>query len=212
LTHEEIIEIFIRAAEVDRKLPGTGGPAKLKAVNIGYVHSFADMNGWDQADKHEANWAWLDPAKLKATTNDVGLWEAAMEMIKLIPDPNKRRALWNWSIAKAGGKPFSRWCREVEGIQAMAGDWRRKAGIECIFRAFACNVLQHNENDGFDDFTKCPEISDKSVIITNDAPNNWMAEDARPLRCDFDTDLAALNWSERRNEARRERDKRRQAA
>ncbi len=41
MTEEQIKELFIRAAEVDRKLPDTARPAALRAINHGYVHDTA---------------------------------------------------------------------------------------------------------------------------------------------------------------------------
>ncbi|WP_457663681.1 hypothetical protein [Sinorhizobium medicae] len=202
MTECEIAELFIRAAEVERKLPNTARPAHLKAMNMGYVHSFADMNGWDQDEKHAANWAWLDPKKLRATTGDVGIWEAAMEVMKLVPDPKKRRALWAWAKAEAGGQAFAKWCKNAEGISRQLGDWRRKAAIECISLTFARKPLQHNENSDEPDFTNRPEISDKSTTM-----RVWRPDDSKPV-CDFDADLRDFSWAEAQNERRRQRENR----
>lgn len=207
MTEAEVIEIFIRAAEVDRKLPNTARPARLKAMNIGFIHDVADMNGWLAEDKHAVNWAWLDPKNLRVTTNDVGLWEAAMEMMKLVPDPKKRRALWAWAKTQAGGISFSKWCREIErpGIQRQTGEWRRQAAIESIVLAFARKPLQHKQNSPEDDFTNTAEISDIHVNIANDAPTYWRAPDARPMACDFDQGLQNFEWADLQNERRRKR-------
>ncbi|MBM7049711.1 hypothetical protein [Rhizobium lusitanum] len=212
MTEAEITEIFIRAAEVDRKLPNTARPAHLKAVNIGIVHTFGDMSHWHADELHEVRWAWLDPKKLRATTNDVGIWEVAMEMMKLVPDPKKRRALWAWSRAQAGGIAFAKWCREIEqpGIQRQTGEWRREAAIECIFRAFARKPLQHNEKQEEPDFTNDPEIGDKRSNI-----EVWRAADAKPMACDFDKNLERFEWADMMNARRRQRDaekRKRQAA
>lgn len=50
MTEAEIAELFIRAAEVDRRLPDTARPARLKAMSLPYVHSFEDRRGWEPAD------------------------------------------------------------------------------------------------------------------------------------------------------------------
>lgn len=210
MTEAEIVEIFLRAAEVDRKLPNTARPARLKAVNIGIVHTFAEMTYWPAEELHAVNWAWLDPKNLRATTNDVGIWEVAMEMMKLVPDPKKRRALWAWSRAQTGGMSFAKWCREVEkpGIQRQLGEWRQRAAIHCIERAFARKPLQHNEMADEDGFTNSTEISDKKHNI-----EVWRADDARPMACDFDKGLERFEWAEMQNARRRKADlRRRQAA
>lgn len=207
MTHDEIIELFVRAAEVDRKLPDNARPARLKAINHGYVHTFAEMNGWDEQEKHDANWSWLDPKKLRATTNDVGIWEAAMEVIKLIPSEAKRRALWAWARAEAGGQPFAKWCKTVEGISRQTGNWRKNAAIECVFSAFSRKALQHNDFDVPEDFTGAPEISDKRDNI-----RAWLADDAKPAACNFDMDLSGFDWAEAQNARRREREARKRQA
>jgi hypothetical protein len=179
-------------------------------MNMGYVHTFAEMNHWHAEELHAANWSWLDPKNLRATKNDVGLWYAAMELIKLCEDVRKRRSLWNWSIAKAGGRPFAQWCRNVEHIQPMTGDWRRKAGIECIALAFDRKLLQHNEIDAETDLIKVPEIRDKETTI-----RVMRLDDAKPMACDFDRTLERFDWAETQNARRRQREaqaRKRQAA
>lgn len=199
----QIIELFIKAAETERKLPVSTGPAKLKAMNLGFVHDFADMNNWSEADKHEANWAWLDPKNLRATKNDVRLFELSMEVMKLVPCEKKRRALWAWARSEAGGQAFAKWAKSVEGISRQLADYRRKAAIECISLAFARKPLLHNENGPSDDLRFEPEISDKTSNIAV-----WRPDDAVPLRCFFDTDLEGFDWANKRNEMRRQRDAR----
>jgi len=202
----QIIELFIRAAEVDRKLPDTARPARAKAINYGYIHDTADINGWSAEDKHANNWAWLDPKLLRNTTNDMGLWEAALEVIKLVPCEKKRRALWAWAMSEAGGKAFSKWCREEEGISRQAGDWRKNAAIECITRAFDRKTLQHNENGGEEYLPNHPEIDDKKSNI-----GVWRADDARPV-LGFDANLQDFSWAEAQNARRRERHARKREA
>lgn len=203
---EQITELFIRAAEVDRKLPQTAKPARLKAIDHGYVHTFAEMNGWDEKEKREANWAWLDPKNLRATTNDVGIWEAAMEMIKLVPSANQRRALWAWARAEAGGQAFAKWCKSEEGISRQTGNYRRNRAIECIASAFSRKPLQHNDFDGSAPFTEAPEISDKRDNI-----RAWRADDAKPS-LSFDEELQDFSWAEAQNARRREREARKRQA
>lgn len=204
MTPEQIIEIFIKAAEIDRRLPDTSRPAGLKAQNIGIVHSFEEMAHWPSDELNAIRWAWLDPKKLELTKNDVGLWEVAMELIKLVPDEGKRRALWNWSRSKAGGTTFAKWCRK-EGIKVMTGNWRRKSAIDCIANAFVVrSATQHNGKAANANFTTGPQIDDKRSII-----KVWRADDARPLACDFDRNLQTFDWAEQMNERRRKRDAKR---
>ena len=206
MTRETIAELFVRAAEVERKIPDNSRPAAMKAMNLGYVHDTADMNGWFADDKRAANWAWLEPKNLRNTTNDVGIWQASMELIKLVPCEKKRRALWAWARAEAGGKAFSKWCRGVEGISRQLGDWRRKAAVECIFSAFQGKGLQHNEKAEIEPLPNSPEIGDKSSII-----RVWRPDESRPA-CSFDEDLRDFSWSEEQNARRRQREQRKREA
>lgn len=204
---EQITEIFIRAAQVDRKLPDTARPARLKAINHGYVHDLADVNGWDEATKNtEWRWKWLNPENLRNTTNDMGLWYAAMELVRLIPTEAQRRALWAWSRAEAGGQPFAKWCRTVENISRQTGNYRRNRAVECIISAFDRKPLQHNDFDGSDGFTDTPEINDKRDNI-----RAWLADDAKPA-LSFDESLQNFDWAEAQNARRRERDARKRQA
>lgn len=202
----QIIEIMIKACEVDRKLPDTARPAQDKAINYGYIHDTADINGWSAEDKHANNWAWLDPKKLRNSTNDMGLWEAAMEVIKLVPCEKKRRALWAWAKSEAGGQAFAKWCRNVEGISRQAGDYRKNAAIKQIALAFDRKPLQHNDFDDEGHLPNHPEIEDKKSNI-----GVWRAPDARPY-LDFDADLRDFSWADAQNARRRERDARKREA
>ena len=206
MTRETIAELFVRAAEVERKLPHTEGPAASKAQNYGYVHDVADMNSWFAEDKRAANWAWLDPKNLRNTTNDVGIWYASMELIKLVSCEKKRRALWAWARAEAGGKAFSKWCRDVEGVSRQLGEWRRNAAILQITSALSRKVLQHNENAEIDPLPNQPEIGDKSSNI-----RVWRPEESKPA-CGFDEDLRDFSWAEEQNARRRQREQRKREA
>jgi len=201
MTEAEIIELFVRAAEAERKLPDTARPARLKAMNLGYVHDFADINGWHSEDKAAKRWEWLEPSKLRLDTNAIGLWEAAMEVMKLVADPNKRRALWAWAKAEAGGQPFAKWCK-AEGFSRQLGDWRRKSAIEQIALTFARKMLQHNDFGDESTLPKEAEIGDKSTTI-----RVWRPDESKPV-CGFDEELRDFSWSDAQNQRRRQREKR----
>lgn len=203
MTTEEIIELFIKSAAVDRGLPKVGGPARLKAANLGFVYSDEDRKGWD--DKEVA------PTARRLSTNDIGLWEAAMDVIKLVPNVSQRRALWQWASSKSGGKSFAKWCKNVEHILPATGDYRRKRAIHAIAVAFDCSDAQHSEKVCNEHFTSDLEIGDKEFIIRNDVPKAWMAVDARPMACDFDADLQSFDWAAVQNSRRREREARKAA-
>lgn len=207
MTYDQIAELFIKAAETDRKLPDTARPKQLKAMSLGYVHTVADMNGWSAEDKHAANWSWLNPEKLRNSRNDIGLWECAMELIKLVSRPENRRALWSWASAKAGGMSLAKWSRSVEHIHPETASRRAKAAISEIHHKLERTVDLHNGNRSFEVLPDEPKISDKKSNI-----EVWRPDDAKPLRAHFDTDIAGLEWAAIQSAKRREREARRRKA
>ena len=205
MNREQIIELFIRACETDRKLPQTAKPKPVKAMSLPYVHSFDEMVHWGAERLAEASW--LNPANSRVTRNDVGIWLVSTELVKLCRSEKKRRALWAWSRSQAGSGSFARWCQRVEGISRQLGDWRKNAAISEIELAFASKALLHihkAENEGF---TDTPEISHKTGTV-----EAWRDVDAKPLAMHFDTDIAGLEWADIQNARRRERRARRQQA
>ena len=43
MNQAEIANLFIRAAEIDRKLPDAGSPGKLKAQSLPFVHDSSGL-------------------------------------------------------------------------------------------------------------------------------------------------------------------------
>lgn len=204
MTPEQIAELFVQAAETDRRLPDTARPARLKAMSLPYVHSDKDQAGWG-AERYQLERAEFFTSK-GPTKNQVGLWEAAMEMIKLVAKPENRRSLWAWASAKAGGMPVKKWARTVEHVHPETVSRRAKASITEIHHKLCSNGDLHNQNDMNEVLPDTPEISDKTGTV-----RAWRDEDARPLACHFDKDIAGLEWAEMQSAKRRERDaKRRQ--
>ena len=128
MNRDEIQELFILAADVDRRLPDTARPKHPRSIDYGYVHDLADKNGWgdvrleeDERDKWEALKARVPAAEMTA-------YEKALSLIATCPREADRRALWAWAKSKVGGKPFARWCR-AEGISRTAGCNRKNAAV-----------------------------------------------------------------------------------
>ncbi|NTG73284.1 hypothetical protein G6M02_08065 [Agrobacterium rhizogenes] len=223
MTRDQIEELFIQAAETDRRLPDTARPARLKAQAIQYYHSQADVNGWGAERYAEERADFLSHKTTRIRTSDVTKWELANALIVLVSKSRDRHCLWHWAIAKAGGKSFSKWCRE--GFRDVSGNTvrfsrnyaleRKNRAIIEIFTVLNCSALQHNEIGISASLQHTVEIGDKDVNITNDAPTYWRAPDARPMACDFDQGLQSFEWAEQQNERRRQRDaekRKRQAA
>lgn len=205
MNREQIIELFIRACETDKKLPQTAKPKPVKAMSLPYVHSFDEMVHWGAERLAEASW--LNPANSRVSRNDVGIWLVSTELVKLCRSEKKRRALWAWSRSQAGSGSFSRWCQRVEGISRQLGDWRKNAAISEIELAFASKPLLHIHKGENDDFTEEPEIGHKKATV-----EAWRDVDAKPLACFFDTDIAGMEYADIQNARRRERRARRQQA
>lgn len=192
MTPEQIITLFIRAAQVDRMLPDTSRPQKVKSLNLGYVAEEPDTEA---------------QARPTASRNDVGLWNAAMETIALCDNVGQRRALWAWANSKAGGISLSRWAKKVEHILPATAKWRADQAVKVIHHRFCRKQDLHSVSVMNEAFSKEPEIEHKTRSI-----GVWRDEDAKPLRCAFDTDLAGLEWAEIQNAKRRERKARSKAA
>ena len=208
MTIEEITELFIKAAEVDRKLPDTARPKGVKSMSLGYVHDVADINGWASEDKEAARWTWLDPKNLRNTRNDMGLWEAAMVAIKLVDRPESRRSLWAWATATAGGMTIAKWARTVEHIHPETVSRRAKASITEIHHKLCSTLSLHNQNDMNSVLPDTPEITDKRPTI-----RAWRDDEAaNQIPCYFDQHIAGISVRKLELAKRRERDaKRRQS-
>lgn len=213
MTPEQIAELYIQAAEVDRRLPQTAKPAILKAMTLPFIHDQKDMNGWGAERYQEERADFFDARSTRLTKNQVAIWELSLEMIKLVRKPECRRALWAWASAKAGGMSLPRWCREVErqttgkGIHPETARRRAKAAISEIASAFASKPLLHIPNDDFEVLPHDPEISDKTSTL-----RVWRPDEAKPTACSFDADLMDFSWADAQNAKRRERDARRRKA
>ena len=213
MTADEIQELFITAAEIDRRLPNTARPAQIKSMSMPYVFDWLDKLGWGSERLDEERREFWDNVARRLNPNDVTLWEKASDLIRLVENEGQRRAFLHWSIAKAGGRPFSNWCKKVEGIHEETGRRRKDRAVLNIISAISCvSGISTHELDFAALLPSDPEISDKNVIIGR--PHHWMAEGSKPLACDIDRDLTQFEWAADQNERRRQREakKRKEAA
>jgi hypothetical protein len=178
MTFEEIQELFIRGAEVDRRLPNTARPKPLKSQSLPFVHDWADINGWDAEDKKAREWEWLDPDQLKLTTKDVSDWERCMALIVRVERETDRRCLLHWAKAKAGGRPFNAWCRQ-EGIHPETGKRRKNRAILVIEASFVRNSTLDSEINALSQLTEAEQIWDKTDKLAKRA---WRDEEAQLTR------------------------------
>lgn len=202
MTPLEIAELFIRGAEVDRRLPQTAKPKQLKAQSLGYVHSWAEMREWGD-ERHKEHRAEMF-AKTKLTTQDVSEWERCMELIKHCPDESRRRCLWNWAMAQVGGRPFGRWCRE-QGFHVETGRRRKNRAILEIFAGFHRNNAQNIQKGIFDVLHVAPENGHIQVTIGDRADSGKVLTWRDDFSLTHGETEPDFSWAEARNERRRQK-------
>lgn len=201
MTPLEIAELFIRGAEVDRRLPQTAKPKQLKAQDLPYVHDRADMNGWGEERLHEDRAEFF---RSRLSHEQVGEWERCMELILSVKDDMRRRCLWAWSNAKAGGKPFNKWCKK-QGFTSETGRKRKNRAILEIFGEVA-RINGQNYKNGLEGVLHvCPENGQIEVTIGDHADS----EKVLTWRDDFSLTHGEtepdFSWADARNERRRQK-------
>lgn len=158
MTEAEIAELFVKAAEVERKLPGVKGTrVDYGGYVLPWVHEVSDINmrrrtndGTEKligADDPLNDWRfeWLDEWSKRPTNAQVSAWEACIRITcEFLTDAGQRRALWAWALSKAdnlvvtkaGRSPrkvsFAKWCRDVESIAEMTGHRRKMRALAKI--------------------------------------------------------------------------------
>lgn len=130
MTELEIIDLFIRAAVIDQKLPNDAKPKKLKGQCLPGMSPMTekDQVGWshppkeeiflrrqgkkvnvgkrsqihkeDKGPHHEFLMSFWESDEI--SRSDVSDWEKAMDLIALSASEENRRCLWAWSRSKAG--------------------------------------------------------------------------------------------------------------
>lgn len=208
MTPMQIAELFIEAAEVDRKLPDTARPKKLRAQSLSYVHDWEDMRHWGD-ERHEEHRAEMF-GTVKLTHRDVSNWELCNDLITFVTSEPARRSLWAWATAKAGGLPFSKWCKQNR-ISRETGRRRKNRAILEIFGQVA-RINGQNYKNGLSDVLHVDSENGHIVVnIADDEPAkqplNWRSDKALASEEDRNFD-----WAEARNERRRQRYAQRQKA
>lgn len=222
MNEAEIAEAFIRSAEIERRMPRSGErPRGFGGYPLATIHTYEDKLNWrkefgDQLHRGddplaEERHAFTDGQSSRVTTADVTDWEACLRWtIELLGDPRERRALWAWAFAKAGGKPFNKWCFRIEGIHPETGRRRKDRAIARISGQLARSDTQNNETAEFGVLLCGPEIGDSAATMDVDARKTetfWRDEDFRAIH-----DRAAerdFSWADARNKKRREREAKR---
>ncbi len=237
MNKEEIIDLFIKGATIEKRLPAEfARPEPLRAQHIPYFHTAEDMRGWfsvggrtrservanrkkigDQQEDGdlgryvEERMALWDPDHQKLEPTDISDWEKRMSLVARVTVEKNRRALWAWSRAKAGGKPFTKWCKS-EGIHEMTGQRRKDKAIAELVHLLREDA-QHSENGEIAVLPLPPVFWHVSDNIAADAPIDertaYREPDAKPMACYFDSELTDFDWALKQNEKRRAREAKR---
>lgn len=203
MTHEEIAELFIHAAEVDRRLPNTARPARLKAQALPYVHDHVDQAGWGGQRYEEERQAFWEARSTRLQVKDVTDWEKANDLIVHVGRERDRRCLWAYAKSKAGGMSFSKWCRDVEHIHRNYGKECSDRAIHQISEYFVRNASIDVMGTVLATLQETPEISHIPVIIDEPRHFAWMAPGAFVAAAD--NEARDFSWAETQNERRRQR-------
>lgn len=203
MTHEEVAELFIKAAEVDRRLPDTARPARLKAQALPYVHDHVDQAGWGGQRYEEERQAFWDARSTRLQTSDVADWERANTLIIHVERERDRRCLWAYAKSKAGGKPFSRWCRDVENIHRNYAKQCADRAIHQIYSYLTRNTSIDVIEGVLAALQETPEIGHISITLDEPRRFAWMAPGAFVEAAD--TAARDFSWAETQNERRRQR-------
>ena len=228
MTEAEVAEMFIRAAETERKLPRTGErPKAYGSYALPYVHSQADMNGWgsrpgerdqlkpEDREQHAAHRAaFWEGQTARATTSDVTEWQAALDLTATLSDEGQRRALWAWAFSKVGMGSFKDWCFNREGIHPETGRRRKDRAVARISanlvrkgplreKLQAQRVLAEPAENAYLEHT----FEDGAQKRATD--NSWRSDPS--LKPIFDSTIRDTSWADKRNERRRRMEKDRAA-
>lgn len=201
MTPEEIAELFIRGAEVDRRLPDTARPKRLKAQNLPYVHDQADQNGWGEERYQKEREAFFHS---RLSHEQVSEWERCNDLIKLVADETRRRCLWAWSMAQAGGQPFAHWCRD-QGFHVETGRRRKNRAILEIAFNVVRNTLEKNNIPSSDLLRVGPDFEHIDVNIADDAPSKQPVTWRDDFSLTHGEQEPDFSWAEARNERRRQK-------
>ena len=224
----EIAELFIRAAEVERATPGHVGPAQPRSLQLPYVHDWVDKLGWAKVAgdklkedplKEERRLFW-ERMGFRASAHELSELERLREWLLIVDDERERRAMLAWSLAKAGGRSFRRWCMKIEGILPETGRKRKNRALAKIEGELSRSGSQRVTNSVEGRLSNAHEIGHVSDTLDEATPartspkersNSWRADPVfKPIGV---PEFRDFSWAQKRNaQRRRQREKKRKAA
>jgi len=212
MTELEITERLILAAEIADH-GNYVGPMHLRAQQLPYVHSQADMNGWgkkpgerdmlrkEDADAHATHRERFFSA-IPDDPRSVSEAEEAVGWYALVENEGHRAALAGWVECMANCRRmfFTDWCRRA-GISEKTGRKRKNAAIASIRAHLVRSDVQNYRNGSVEGLLDPHEIGHVDARI-GDA---WRAE---PYWLSAQAGEDNFDWSNKRNEHRRKMAKR----
>ncbi|EKF40843.1 hypothetical protein NA8A_18167 [Nitratireductor indicus C115] len=215
----DIAERFIRAAEIERSTPEQIGPAPMRSMSLPYVHDWVDKLGWrkEKGDKlqpgedplaEERRLFW-ERLGLQASSQELSELECLREWLLMVDDEGQRRALLAWSMAKAGGRSFNKWCFKVEGIHPETGRRRKNRALARISAHVAREGVQHCDDGEIGVLLDTPENGHIDANIAGAVTEHkgitaWASDEA--FTSYLSDKPADFSWAQKRWERRRQRE------
>ena len=210
ITGREIGERFIRAVQIMEGLYHVG-PGGGSSSWIAIPYTQADKNGWGSerlAAERKAFWNSINNAPKPWEITEA---EETIGWLPFVTDESERLCLTSWARCMATEGIFKDWCK-AQGIHVETGRRRKERAILRILLALSRKTLQHNDNAVSDLLPDTPETGHKDVNIGEEGATHFRTPDAKPMACNFDTDLNGFDWSDKQNARRREREARKRQA
>jgi hypothetical protein len=216
MTELEITERLILAAEIADQ-GNHVGPMRLRAQQLPYVHSQADMNGWgkkpgerdmlrrEDSDAHAA----LRDRFFSAIPDDprsVSEAEEAVGWYGMVENEDHRAALAGWVECMANCRRmfFKDWCHRA-GISEKTGRKRKNAAVASIHAHLVRSDVQNYDIGSVEGLLEPGEIGHVDDRI-GDA---WRGD---PYSLEQSSKVLDFDWAEKRNEHRRKMAKRKAEA
>jgi len=213
MTELEITERLIIAAEIEAASsfinigPGRG-PGYVRAMSLGYVHDWADKNGWGKERLKQDELEYQESVSKRPTRAQISEAEEAVGWYCLVENVEHRTALAAWvgCMADNSRRFFKDWCRRY-GISEKTGRKRKDAAVARIYAQLVRSGVQNSDNGLVEGLLDDPETDDVDAIIGNACRFD-------PYSLKQSSTILDFNWAEARNKHRRqrERQRRKQAA
>lgn len=231
LITEEVRLRVVKAAETERRLPGSVRPSQMRTVwpdieppSFLEVVEFGYTREELEEQERERNSVQVRDRRTPAKPAEVTEMMEVLEWIaRHVVSVERRHSLLAWARGKAsqrfGGESFRGWCRR-KGVHHKTADRRASAAVEDISKAFANkrellpqSVVRGVSTRGPDFDTQFGTLARVDGDEPGRSPSAWMAPDAKPVAHDEgDPDSvaatargveAARRNARRRNERRR---------